>query len=184
MHVIPEDYWHELQIDCLNLVHCYRQRRQVFHQPYQQPIMVTWPGPQQQQPWQPPQQQQFWHPPQSATSQAPPEQQQQHRPTSHPSRMPPQSPQYSGQSSWPRTTEWQPGMPPPPSATLVQAPSPTPSLSSLSATFKTPQTPLSFRVLTPGSVESTLEEGVSPSPLYTSKELNTPQVQEASPRSG
>ncbi|XP_068217050.1 uncharacterized protein [Palaemon carinicauda] len=202
MHAIPEDYWHELQIDCLNIIHHYRQQRQVFQQPNQQPIMMTWPGPQQQQPWQPTQQHQFWHPPQPATSQAPPEQQQQHRPTSHPlyvTRMLPQSPQYSGQSSWPRTTEWQPGMPPPPSATLVQvpypstslllptlvqAPSPTPSLSSLSATFKTPLTPLSFQVLTLESVGSNLEEGMSPSLLYTSKELNTPPVQQASPNSG
>ncbi|XP_068247972.1 histone H2A.v2-like [Palaemon carinicauda] len=112
--------------------------------------------------------------------------------------MPPQSPQYSGQSSWPRTTEWQPGLPTPPSAipvqvpspstslsspTMVQAPSPTPSLSSLSSTFKTPLTPLSFPVLTPGTLESNLEEAMSPSPLYTSKELNTPPVHESSPRS-
>ncbi|XP_068204671.1 uncharacterized protein [Palaemon carinicauda] len=148
---------------------------------------MTWPGPQQQQPWQPPQQQQFWHPPQPATSQAPPEKQQQqpqqHRPASQPSSvtwMPPQTPQSSGQSSWPRTTEWQPGMPPAPSATIVQAPSPTHSLSSLSATFKTPLTPHSFPVLTPGSVESNLEEGMSPSSLFTSKELNTPPVHRAS----
>ncbi|XP_068232168.1 POU domain, class 6, transcription factor 2-like [Palaemon carinicauda] len=207
MHAIPEEYWHEFQIHCLNLVHHYRQRRQLFQQPHQQPLMTA-PGPQQQQPWQPSQQQQFWRPPQPATLQAPPEQQQQtqqpqqHRPASQPSSltwMPPQSPQSSGQSSWPRTTEWEPGMPPAPSATivqapspttslslatLVQAPSPTPSLSSLSATFKMPLTPLSFLVLTLWSVKSNLEEGMSPSSLYTSKELNTPPVHQASPRSG
>ncbi|XP_068210435.1 uncharacterized protein [Palaemon carinicauda] len=140
---------------------------------------MTWPGPQQQQPWQPPQQQQFWHQPQPATLQAPPEQQQQQQPQQQPPAsqpspvtwLPPQSLQSSGQSSWPRTTEWQPGIPPAPSATLVQAPSPTtsvlsathvqapsptPSVSSLSATFKTPVTLLSFPVLTPGSDDNNL----------------------------
>ncbi|XP_068241070.1 uncharacterized protein [Palaemon carinicauda] len=104
MHAIPEDYWQEFQIECLNLVHHYWHRRQVFQQPHQQPMMITWPGPQQQQPWPPPQQQEFWHPPQTAPSQAPPEQQQQHRPPSH-KWMLPQSLQYSGQSSWPRNTK-------------------------------------------------------------------------------
>ncbi|XP_068201085.1 uncharacterized protein [Palaemon carinicauda] len=70
-----------------------------------------------------------------------------------------------------------------PSLTLVLAPSPTPSLSSLSSTFKTPLTPLSFPVLTPGTLDSNLDDTMSPSPLYTSKELNTPPVSESSPRS-
>ncbi|XP_076034198.1 uncharacterized protein LOC143020994 isoform X4 [Oratosquilla oratoria] len=81
MQGIPEDSWHEFQIDCLNLVHCNRQQRQLFQQPQQQPS-VTWPAPQQQQPWQQP-------------------------PASQPSPltwMPLQSPQSSGQSSWTRNT--------------------------------------------------------------------------------
>ncbi|KAK6174160.1 hypothetical protein SNE40_017488 [Patella caerulea] len=75
----------------------------------------------------------------------------------------PQSPQSSGQYSWTRTTKWEPGMPPASSVTLVQAPSPTPSVSSLSATFKIPVTPLSCPDLTPGSVDSSLED-ISPQP--------------------
>ncbi|XP_068229553.1 angiomotin-like [Palaemon carinicauda] len=43
---------------------------------------------------------------------------------------------------------------------------------SLSATFKTPVTTFSFPVLTPGSIDSNLEECISPSSLYTSKELS------------
>ena len=89
MQAIPEDSWHEFQIDCLNLVHCYRQRRQLFKQPEQ---------------------------------------------------------------------------------------------SSLSATFTTPVTPLCFLAGSPESVNSSLE-GISPSTLYTSKELDTPPVQQVSPDS-
>ena len=66
MQGLPEESWHEFQIDCLNLVHRYRQRRPLFQQSQQQPPMI-WQGPQQQQPCQPLQQQQFWHPPQPAT---------------------------------------------------------------------------------------------------------------------
>ena len=33
MQGIPEDSWHEFQIDCLNLVHRYRQQNQLFQQP-------------------------------------------------------------------------------------------------------------------------------------------------------
>ncbi|XP_050699114.1 uncharacterized protein LOC126986786 [Eriocheir sinensis] len=150
MQGIPEESWHEFQIDCLNLVHRYRQRRPLFQQSQQQPPMV-WQGPQQQQPWQPLQQQQFWHPPQPATWQAPPQQQQQQQqpPASQPAPqplLPPQPPlasQSSGQSSWTRTTEWEPRMPPAPSATLVQSPSPTP-LVSPSVILKTPVTSPSF----------------------------------------
>ncbi|XP_068234078.1 mucin-13-like [Palaemon carinicauda] len=141
-----------------------------------------------------------------ATLQAPPKQQQQ-QPQQQPTAslpspvtwMPPQSLQSSGQSSWACTTEWQPGIPLAPSAplvqnpspttsvssaTLVQAPSPTPSVSSLSATYKTPVTPLSFLVLTPGSVENNQGEGIPPSSLYTSKVLNTLPVHWVSPHSG
>ncbi|MPC37263.1 hypothetical protein E2C01_030737 [Portunus trituberculatus] len=55
------------------------------------------------------------------------------------------------EESWyrPWTTEWEPRMPPAPSASPVQAPSPT-HLVSPSAIFKTPVTSLSFPGLTPG----------------------------------
>ncbi|XP_029973467.1 uncharacterized protein LOC115407244 [Salarias fasciatus] len=33
MQDIPEESWHEFQIDCLNLVHRYKQQRQLFQQP-------------------------------------------------------------------------------------------------------------------------------------------------------
>ncbi|XP_050724623.1 activating signal cointegrator 1 complex subunit 2 homolog [Eriocheir sinensis] len=189
MQGIPEESWHEFQIDCLNLVHRYRQRRPLFQQSQQQPPMI-WQGPQQQQPWQPLQQQQFWHPPQPATWQAPPQQQQQQQqpPASQPAPqplLPPQPPlasQSSGQSSWTRTTEWEPRMPPAPSATLVQSPSPTP-LVSPSVILKTPVTSPSFPGLTPGSVGSILERS-SPSTPFTSKDLNTPKVHRVSPGSG
>eukprot|EP00745_Piridium_sociabile_P027490 TRINITY_DN44279_c0_g1_i2.p1 TRINITY_DN44279_c0_g1~~TRINITY_DN44279_c0_g1_i2.p1 ORF type:complete len:530 (+),score=134.32 TRINITY_DN44279_c0_g1_i2:421-2010(+) len=152
MQGIPEDSWHEFQIDSLNLVHRYRQRQQ-------QPPM-TWPAPQQQQPLQPPQQQQFLH-------LAPQQQQQQPQQQPAATWMPPQSPQYS----WIRTTQWEPGMPTAPSATVVQTPSPTSSVSSLSASFKTPMTPISFPGL--GSADSSLE-GILSTTLFTSKELDTP----------
>ncbi|XP_050724625.1 uncharacterized protein LOC127002585 [Eriocheir sinensis] len=101
MQGIPEESWHEFQIDCLNLVHRYRQRRPLFQQSQQQPPMI-WQGPQQQQPWQPLQQQQFWHPPQPATWQAPPQQQQQQQPpASQPAPQPwlPPQPPLASQSS-------------------------------------------------------------------------------------
>ena len=105
MQGISEDSWQEFQIDCLNLVHRYRQQNQLSQQPQQTPPM-TWPAPQQQQPWQPPQQQTFWHQPQLVTWHALPQQQQQQPPASQPSPLtwiPPQSPQSSGQSSWYRS---------------------------------------------------------------------------------
>ena len=154
MQDISENSWHEFQIDCLNLIHRYRQQNQLSQQPQQTPPM-TWPAPQQQQPWQPLQQQTFWHQPQLATWHALPQQQQ--RPASQPSPLtwiPPQSPQ----SSWTRTTEWESGMQPAPSVVLVQTPSPTPSVSSLSATFKTPVAPLSFAAPTPCSVNDKLQD--------------------------
>ena len=50
MQAIPESKWHEFQIDCLNLVHRYKQHQQ-------QPM--TWLAPQSQQPL--PLHQQLWH---------------------------------------------------------------------------------------------------------------------------
>ena len=148
MQGILEDSWHEFQIDCLNLVHRNRQQNQLSQQPQQTPLM-TWPAPQQQT---------FWHQPQLATWHALPQQQ---PPASQPSPLtwiPPQSPQSSGQSSWTRTTEWESGMQPAPSVALVQTSSPTLSVSSLSATFKTPVAPLSFAAPTPCSVNNKLQD--------------------------
>ncbi|XP_068242623.1 uncharacterized protein [Palaemon carinicauda] len=156
-------------------------QQSTWQPPHQQ---SPWQPPHQQSPWQPPHQQQPWQSPQPGPSHAQPEQQQQHRPASH-NWVPQSSP-----SSLPRTTEWHPGMPTPLSSTpvqvtspsvpvssptLVQAPSPAPSLTSLSAAFKSP---LTFPVLTPGTIDSSLDEAMTPSPLYSSKELDTPPVKD------
>ena len=62
MQGIPEDSWHQFQIDCLNLVHHYRHC-ELCKQPLQPPLM-TWPAPHLSLP--PPQQQQFWRQPPNA----------------------------------------------------------------------------------------------------------------------
>ncbi|KAJ8019745.1 hypothetical protein HOLleu_41450 [Holothuria leucospilota] len=158
---------HEFQIDCLNLVHRYRQRRQLFSSHSNNPhdlashsstsnlgspsaaaVLASTS---------------------TATWQAPPQQQQQ------PQQQPPaspaitfnldaaQSPQFFSQSSWTRTTEWEPGMPPAPSATLSRLLHQHLQCRRCQATFKTPVTLTQLPGPDPG-VRRQQPKGISPQP--------------------
>ncbi|XP_068235501.1 vacuolar protein-sorting-associated protein 36-like [Palaemon carinicauda] len=113
--------------------------------------------------WPGPQQQQPWQPPQ--------QQQFWHPPQPATSQEPPEQQQQHRPASHP---SWMPPQSPHNIFIVV-------AVSHIQDTSDTNQLPAPD----PGSVDSNLEEGMSPSPLYTSKELNTLPVQEASsPRSG
>ena len=112
MQAIPESKWHEFQIDCLNLVHRYKQHQQ-------QPM--TWLAPQSQQPLPP--HQQLWH--------LAPQQ-----PQPHPAAtwIPTLSPQFP----LTRSTQLEPAMPTGPTATVVQTPPSATPVPSPAASFRTP----------------------------------------------